>query len=120
MSDGVNVSEKDARQWAAITHASALVGLLGNGIGFLLAPLLIWLIKRNDHPFLDDQGKEAVHFQITMLLAAIVGGILTVVLVGFVILLAVAILAVIMPIVAAIKASEGERYRYPLTLRLIK
>lgn len=117
MSDATQVSDKDARQWAAITHLSALVGLLGNGIGFLLAPLVIWLIKRNDHPFLDDQGKEAVNFQITMLLAALVGGALTVVLIGFVILIGVAIL---MPIVAAMKASEGEAYRYPLTIRLIK
>jgi uncharacterized protein len=116
----METTSKEARQWAAIAHASALVGWLGNGIGFLVAPLVVWLIKRNDDPFVDEQGKEAVNFQITMLLAALVGLVLTVVLIGFLILLGVAICATVLPIIAAIKASEGQPYRYPFSLRLIK
>ena len=52
------VPSADARKWALICHLSAFVGLLGNGIGFLLGPLVLWLIKKGDDPFVDDQGKE--------------------------------------------------------------
>ena len=51
---------REARKWAALCHAVALVGLVGNGIGFLLGPLVVWLIKKEDHPFIDEQGKEAL------------------------------------------------------------
>ena len=53
-------------KWAMVCHLAALVGLLGNGIGFLLGPLVVWLFKNEDDPFIDEQGKEAVNFQITM------------------------------------------------------
>jgi len=49
-----------------VCHLAALVGLLGNGIGFLLGPLVVWLFKKEDDPFIDEQGKEAVSFQIIM------------------------------------------------------
>lgn len=110
----------DARKWAMIAHLSALVGLLGNGIGFLLGPLAVWLIKRDDDPFVDDQGKEAVNFQITMLIAALISGLLILVLVGIFLLFVVMVLMIVFPIIAGIKANEGQRYRYPLTIRFIK
>jgi len=113
------VADRDARRWAAICHLSALVGLLGNGIGFILAPLIIWLIKRNDHPFLNEQGKEAVNFQLSMLLAAVVSGLLTLVFIGFLLLALVVVLMIVFPIVAAVRASEGTHYRYPLTIRFL-
>ena len=112
-------ADREARRWATICHLSALVGLLGNGIGFLLAPLIVWLIKRNDHPFLDEQGKEAVNFQITMLLAAVVSGLLMLVFIGFLLLPIVLVLMIVFPIVAALRASEGQHYRYPLTIRFL-
>ena len=111
---------REARKWAMICHLSALIGLLGNGIGFLLAPLVIWLVKREDHPFIDEQGKEAVNFQITMFLALFVSALLALVLIGFVLMVIIAFLMIIFPIIGAIKASDGESYRYPLSLRLIK
>ena len=113
------VADREARRWATICHLSALVGLLGNGIGFILAPLIIWLIKRNDHPFLNEQGKEAVNFQLSMLLAAVVSGVLTLVFIGFLLLALVVVLMVVFPIVAAMRASEGTHYRYPLTIRFL-
>lgn len=115
-----NVEDRDAQRWAAICHLSALVGLLGNGIGFFLAPLIVWLIKRHDHPFINEQGKEALNFQITMLLAAAVSAVLMLVLIGFILLPVVLILMVIFPIVAAINASDGDHYKYPVSIRLIK
>jgi uncharacterized Tic20 family protein len=111
---------KDVCNWAMLCHLSALVGLLGNGIGFLLGPLIVWLLKRDMHPFVDEQGKEAVNFQITMFIAFFVAAVLIFILIGIPLLIALGILDVVLPIVAAIKTSNGEHYRYPFALRLIK
>ena len=117
-SDTAAVTE--AHKWAAICHASALVGLLGNGVGFLLAPLIIWLMKRDEHPFIDEQGKEAVNFQITMFILAFVFAILVLIVIGIPLLIGLGLFMTIMPIIAAVRASGGEHYRYPLTIRFIK
>lgn len=113
---------QEARKWATICHLSALVGLMGNGVGFLLAPLIVWLIKRDEHPFIDTQGKDAVNFQITMFLTLLAGAILALALVqvGIIIMLAAAVLMTALPIVAAGKSNRGESYHYPLTYRFIK
>jgi len=111
---------KSARQWAMICHLSALSGLLGNVIGFLLGPLIVWLVKREDHPFVDKQGKEAVNFQITMFIILFVSFLLCLFLIGFVFLLVVGLIMVIFPIIAAIRSDHGEDYRYPISFRLIK
>ena len=111
---------EEARKWGMIVHLSALVGLLGNGIGFLLGPLAVWLMKREDDPFIDANGKEAVNFQITIMLAAIVSAFLILILVGFLLLAIIGVMAVVFPIVAGLKAKEGEVYRYPMTIRFIK
>ncbi len=111
---------RDVRKWAMICHIIALVGLLGNGIGFVVGPLVVWLIKKEDHPFIDEQGKEAVNFQITMFIALFVSAILTLIVIGIALLILVGILMVVFPIIAAIKANDGEHYRYPLSIRIIK
>lgn len=117
-------------QWALFAH---LGGLLGTALGFgssgFIAPLVIWLIKKDQSRFIEDQSKEALNFNISILLAALVlatvGGILSVVTLGLGVLLvipaglALGAYAIAMPIVAAMKVNAGERYRYPLTLRLI-
>ena len=101
-----------------LCQLSVLVGLLG--IGFLLGPLVVWLVKKNDNPFIDEQGKEAVNFQLTMFLAALVSAILVFVIIGIFLLIVVAIIATVFPIIGAIKASEGEHFQYPFALRLVK
>lgn len=111
---------REVRKWAMLCHLSALVGLLGNGIGYLLGPLVVWLMKKEDHPFVDEQGKEAVNFQLTMFLAALVSGVLILVLIGIVLLIVIGILMTVMPIIGALKANDGVPYRYPLTIRFIK
>lgn len=110
----------EARKWATVSHAIALVGLLANGIGFLLGPLIVWLVKRNDDPFIDEQGKEAVNFQITMLIAAAISGILTFVLIGIPLLIVVGLCMIVFPIIGAVKAGDGVHYRYPLSIRFLK
>lgn len=119
-SSNMNEVPRDIRQWAMICHLIALSGLAGNGIGFLVGPLVVWLVKKEDHPFIDKQGKEAVNFQITMFIVLFLSAILCLVLIGFVLLIIVALLMTIFPIVAAIKVNRGEEYRYPFTIRFIK
>lgn len=111
--------DPDARKWAALCHIMALTGLIGNGIGFVLGPLVVWLIKKDDHPFVEEQGKEAINFQITMFIAAMISLLLTVVVIGIFLVIAVGLVMVIFPIIAAVKASNGEAYRYPFTIRFI-
>jgi len=111
---------RDVRRWAMLCHLSALIGLLGNGIGFLLGPLFVWLMRKEDHPFVDEQGKEAVNFQLTMFLALFVSIPLLLIIVGLFLMAVIGLLMTILPIVAAIKANDGVAYRYPLTIRFIR
>ncbi|WP_255516292.1 DUF4870 domain-containing protein [Luteimonas suaedae] len=121
----------EQRQWAMFAHLSALLGGLittgwAGGIGCFLGPLIIWLVKKETMPFVDDQAKEALNFNITLaglFLILFMVGILTLG-IGFIIvipiMLIVGIAALVFIIIAAIKANEGVAYRYPVALRLIK
>jgi uncharacterized Tic20 family protein len=109
----------DEKQWALFTHLSSLIGLF-IPFGSVLGPLIFWQIKKNDMPFVDDQGKEAVNFQITVAIAAIVSIILMFVLIGFLLIFVVGIAWLVLTIMGVIAANNGEKYRYPMTLRLIK
>lgn len=120
--DAVGIVERprEARKWAMICHLSALVGVLANGIGFVLGPLFVWLLKKEDHPYIDQQGKEAVNFQITMFIILFICALLSLAVIGIFLLLIVGVLMCIFPIIAGIKANDGEDYRYPLSIRFIK
>ena len=113
-------ANKDARTWATVCHLSALSAFVGIPLGNILGPLVVWLLKRNDHPFVDDQGKEALNFQISMTIYGIVAGVLVILLVGIALLALVAVADFILVIIASMKANDGERYRYPFTIRLIQ
>jgi uncharacterized Tic20 family protein len=109
----------DERTWGMLAHLAAFAFFIcpfGNVIG----PLVVWLVKRDQSAFVADQGKEALNFNISVLLAALVCGVLVFILIGILLGVALFIFWLAMTIVAAIKASEGVRYRYPLTLRLVK
>ncbi len=108
------------RTWAAFCHASALLGVFLHFPGHLLPPLIIWLAKRGDSPELDAHGKEAVNFQISMLIYNVVAALFCLVLIGFVFLVVLWILNAVLVIIAAIQASEGKFYRYPMTIRFIQ
>lgn len=98
----------------------ALLAHLG-GIFFGFIPsLVIWLIKKDNSAFIEDQAKEALNFQITIMIAAVVSWILMFALIGFILLPIVMLLNLVLCIVAGIKANSGESYRYPFALRLIK
>lgn len=121
----------DERQWAMFAHLSALVGGILTGgwafsIGCFIGPLIIWLVKKDSMRFVDDQGKEALNFNITVALVFLALLILSVVTLGIGLVIAIPVAVIVgitwlvFTIIAAIKANEGVAYRYPLTLRLIK
>src|SRR6267143_1063709 len=109
----------NVRTWCIACHLSALAGFVIPGAGHILGPLIIWLVKRGDSPEIDAHGKEALNFQIAMLLYNLVAGVLCLVLIGFALLAILHILNVVFVIIASLRASEGQMYRYPLTIRLI-
>ena len=85
-----------------------------------MGPLVVWLIKKSEHPFVDDQGKEALNFQISMTIYGIVAGLLIFVLIGIPLLIGLIVANLVLIIIAAVKASNGESFRYPCTIRFIK
>lgn len=109
---------QDDRTWGMVAHLSALAGFL-IPFGSVLGPLIVWLMKKDESEFVADQGKEALNFQITVALAGIVCLMLMFILIGILLLPALVIAAAIFSIIAAIDANKGNRYRYPITLRLI-
>jgi uncharacterized Tic20 family protein len=113
------MTEQDARTWAMFCHLGAFAGYI-IPFGNIFAPLVIWLIKRDESPLVADQGKESLNFQLTITLFAIIAAILIIVLIGFLLLFALMVFDVIMVIVATVQVNAGEKYRYPLNIRFIK
>lgn len=112
--------DKDARTLGMACHLSALIGLLGIPFLNIIGPLAVWLWRREKYAFVDDQGRESLNFQISMTLYGIVAGILTLILIGWVLLGILWIANLALVIIAASKADKGEAYRYPFNLRLIR
>ena len=110
---------KDERMWGMFAHLSALSGVV-IPLGSIIGPLVIWLIKREEMPFVNDQGRESLNFQISVAIYAFVSGLCLLLLLGFVLLPAVLLFGVVMTIIAAVRANAGERYRYPLGIRFVK
>lgn len=141
------MNARDERTWATLTHLGGLFGIwFFSPVGNVLVPLVLWLIKRNESAFVDDQGREAVNFQITMSILSLVLGVA-----GWMIFsvfnlldsvvfwhsnftffphvfffqngglsIVAAILSMVFAIIAATRANNGIAYRYPLSLRLVK
>jgi uncharacterized Tic20 family protein len=115
----------DQRQMALFSHLSSLSGLI-IPLGNILGPLILWLVKKDTMPFVEDQAKEALNFNITLGIIGIVLTIITVVTFGIGAVLTVplgillGIAWLVLTIMAGMKANEGQYYRYPFALRLIK
>ncbi len=111
---------KDEQQWAMICHLSALAGFV-IPFGNIIGPLVVWLIKKDTMPLVDQHGKEALNFQITVMIAVFVCILLMFVVIGIFLIVVVGLGALVLTIVAAVKVANGELdYKYPFTLRLIK
>lgn len=107
------------RQWLLACHLSAFAGFI-IPFGNVIAPLIVWQMKKNDYPAVDEHGKESVNFQLSLTLYILISLILIIVLIGIALLVALAIMQLILVIIAAMKADKGELYRYPFTIRFIK
>jgi len=119
MSD-VQQASKEEQNWAMYCHLSALSGFI-IPFGSILGPLVIWLMKKDTMPIVDQHGKEALNFQITVMIALIVAGLSMFILIGFLLLPLVGLAALVLTIMATIKVSGGQLdYKYPFALRLIK
>ncbi|OOG39295.1 DUF4870 domain-containing protein [Rhodanobacter sp. C05] len=125
------VPSAEERQWAMFAHLSSLLGAIltapfGHGWGCFIGPLIIWLVKKDTMPFVNDQGKEALNFNITVAIAFLILLLLSIMTLGIGLIIAIPLWVIIglawlvLTIIATIKANEGVRYRYPFTLRLIK
>lgn len=102
----------DDKNIATVTH-------LGGTVFSFIPALIVWVLKKDDNAYISDQAKEALNFQITVLMAQFVAGFLAIILIGFVFMGIIWLANVVLCIIAAISTSKGEKYRYPLTLRLI-
>ncbi|NNM99998.1 MAG: DUF4870 domain-containing protein [Candidatus Eremiobacteraeota bacterium] len=107
------------RTAAMLCHLSALAGMLVP-FGNILGPLIVWLVKRDESPLVDREGKESLNFQISMSIYMVISALLILLLVGIPMLVVFGLLDLILTVVAAVKTSNGEAYRYPLTIRFLR
>jgi uncharacterized Tic20 family protein len=116
-------TDENARTWAMVCHLITLAGHI-MPFGHIIGPLIVWLLKRTEHPFIDFNGKESLNFQISMTIYSILAGILIVTVIGACIggpaLFALWITDLACVIIAAVKANNGETFTYPISIRFIK
>ena len=110
---------KDERTWAMLCHIGALAGG-AVPFGNVIAPLVIWLVKKDGFPFVDEQGKEALNFEITLTIGAFLCIPLVFVLIGIPLLLALGIFGMVYNIIGAVKANEGVHFRYPFRIEFFR
>lgn len=106
------------RNWAMATHLAAFAVFVVPVP--VVGPLVVWLLKREEHPYIDEQGKEAVNFNISVLIYTIVSALLMLIAVGVVLLAVVGIAWFVLTIIAAVRTANGEEYRYPATMRFVR
>jgi hypothetical protein len=110
---------QDEKTFGMLAHLSALSGVI-IPFGNIIGPLIIWMMKKDQSWFVSEQGKEALNFQISITIYMIISGVLIFVLIGILLMPLVGLFALVMTVIAALKANQGEMYRYPLSIRLIK
>lgn len=108
----------DEKNWAMLCHLGGLVHFLP--FGQIIVPMIIWMAKKDELPFVDDQGKEALNFQISMLIYYLICIPLIFIVIGIFLLAMLGLINLILVIIAAVKAQQGEAFRYPLSLNLVK
>jgi hypothetical protein len=111
---------KDERMWAMLCHLSAMSVYIGIPFGNILGPLVVWLLKRDESSFVDEHGKEAINFHISMSIYVFFASILCVILIGIPILFALIISSFVFMVIAAVRANDGNAYQYPMTMRFFR
>jgi hypothetical protein len=114
------VPTESERTWGMLAHLAALAGLAIPPIGCVLGPLAVYLARRDQSEFVAAHAREALNFNISVLIASVACAVLMLVFVGFILGTALFIAWLVLTLIAAIQASEGHLYRYPISLRLIK
>ncbi len=109
----------DVKMWAMFCHLAALSTYVGIPFGNIIGPLIIWQIKKDEHPFIDEQGKAALNFQISITIYFIASTLLLFVVIGFFLLVGLAIFNLVMIIINGIKANNGQPTNYPLSFKFI-
>ena len=110
---------KDDKLWGMLSHILVFCSIIGVPIGNILAPLMIMLIQKDKSDYVVDNAKESLNFQISYTVYAIGAVLLCIVLIGFILLIPLIIAWIVFPIIAGIKANEGEKYKYPYIFRLV-
>jgi uncharacterized Tic20 family protein len=118
MADASHPSDRE-RAWVTAIHATSLVGFV-IPLGNVIAPLVLWLISRRISPFVDEQGREALNFNLSIVLYAVIAGILILLPVGLVILIATAGMLLVLPVVATIQGARGEEFHYPAAIGFLR
>jgi len=108
----------DERNWAVLSHVLALVASLFV-LGQVLVPLGIWLWKKDESPFIEQNARESLNFQMSMTIYFVVAFLLAYLLIGFLLLAILAAVELVCVLLAAVQARRGEIFRYPFSLRLI-
>jgi uncharacterized Tic20 family protein len=114
-----NIDKRDENMWGMFCHLSAFSGYF-IPFGNIIGPLVIWLIKKDEYALVNDQGKESLNFQISITIYVIISAILAILIIGFFLLIAIAIFNLVMIIVASVKANEGVYFRYPFTINFFQ
>jgi len=103
-----------------LCHLTALLGLVGIPLAHIVGPLLVWLFKRNVYPFVNEQGKESLNFQLSMTVYALIAAILIFAKIGMILLLVLASINLVLVIIASVRAYAGETFRYPFKIQFFK
>lgn len=111
--------QREDRQMLLVMHLSQLLNLI-TGFGGLIAPLILWQVKKDEIINMDEQGKQVVNFQLSMLIYAVISAVLCLILIGFFLLGILALLNIILPVINAINANNGKPTNYPLSIQFIK
>ncbi|MBL4844373.1 MAG: DUF4870 domain-containing protein [Planctomycetes bacterium] len=109
-------TQHEAKQWGMYCHLAGLSGWIGLPLGWILGPLIVWSIKKEEIKFVDDQGREAINFHLNMMVFAFVAALASIFLIGIPFLILISIGSIICPILGTIEASKGNYYRYPCVM----
>lgn len=111
-----------ANTWAMLCHLTGLLGYVFAGFGSIVGPLVVWIIKKDEMPEVDAHGKEALNFNLSILIYSLMLFVATFLTIGMLFPMwgLLIVFHVVCVIVAALRANRGESYRYPLTLRILR
>ena len=111
-----SVSGMDEKTYITLMHLSQFAGFIVPGLGFI-APIVMWLVKSKENPNIDKHGKNIANFMISMIIYAAISAILILLLIGIPMLIAIGIIEIVFIIIAAVKAANGEYWKYPLSIK---